>query len=299
MELQTLLLKEAHVLYFREFIQQLVQKFKPLQIFNFSKTCSVQDDHSCFKEGTVTFHLSYCLLLVTEYSTQICYEAQDFANSHYQQGVITIICHSKKSIFESISNNSRFFITVYISGKMIYSRDGLFQTESTPAFIPTKAALKAKKHYDHHLPLAEGFLMGASECLNGDRYSTCVFMLHQVVEQICITLIRVHIAYRAEFHNLHRLLRLCSCFSDKPYKLFLSTPEDERLFNILSKSYSSARYNDNFSVSQEDTQHLYKKVLAFVTLAKRMCEEKIELQEQEATRYNELIKIESELSFGS
>lgn len=83
------------------------------------------------------------------------------------------------------------------------------------------------------MPLADGFLMCASECLENEQYGICAFMLHQAVEQACICLVRVHIAYRSKFHNLYRLLRLCQCFSERPFQLFLSTPEDERLFDVL------------------------------------------------------------------
>ena len=113
-------------------------------------------------------------------------------------------------------------------------------------------------------------------------------MLHQVVEQACIALIRVYLAYRSEIHNLRRLLCLCSSFSHEPIKTFLSgSPEDERLFEILLKSYSGARYKETFIVLADDARVLYNKTLAFVTLAKQMCNEKIAQLEQQAIWYKE------------
>jgi HEPN domain-containing protein len=126
------------------------------------------------------------------------------------------------------------------------------------------------------MPLADGFLMCAAECLAKKQFSISTFMLHQAVEQACICLIRVHIAYRSDFHNLSRLLRLCTCFSEKPFQLFLSTPEDERLFDVMAKSYSASRYQDDFAVSRQDAESLYQRVASFLLLAKAMCDEKIE-----------------------
>lgn len=288
MEMHPLSPPDDYAIYFKTFVKSLAERFEPLQIFSFAKTTSLEQKQGCFLNQEVKHNCDYWLLLVTESPTRIDYDVQDFANRYFQHGFITIICHCKESILEAIKANNRFFSTVYTSGKIIYSHDGLLDHDSTTPFNPVNAGTKALKHYDHRMPLAEGFLMGAGECLNNQRYSICVFMLHQVVEQICITLIRVHIAYRSEFHNLHRLLRLCSCFSDEPYKLFLSTTEDERLFDVLSKSYSGARYKDDFSVLPGDAVCLYDRVLAFVALAKEMCQRKIAELGHEAISYKEL-----------
>ncbi|SDL19888.1 HEPN domain-containing protein [Pedobacter sp. ok626] len=288
MELQTLSPTEDHAIYFREFIHQLVQKFKPLQIFSFFKHAYSQDDEGCFKEKSDTFHCNYCLLLVTESNTRIDHEVQDFTNGNYKQGVITILCHAKEAIEEAIIANNRFFITVCSTAKLIYSHNGLTTFDFSNRFIPTEAAIKARKHFDHRMTLADGFLTGAHECIITEQHNVCAFMLHQAVEQTCIALIRVHLAYRAEMHNLRRLLHLCSCFSNAPIKMFLSgSPDDERLFEVLLKSYSGARYKDTFNISEDDSWLLYNKIMEFVALAKVMCEEKITQLTQQAMRYNE------------
>jgi len=189
---------------------------------------------------------------------------------------------------EAIQANSRFYISVLTYGKLLYSHDGLLNVDHISPFIPTKGAVKAQKHFDHRMLLADGFLMAAAECLEKKHYGICAFMLHQAVEQACIGLIRVYIAYRAEFHNLQRLLRLCNCFSDQPYKLLIGSPGDERLFDVLAKSYSAARYRDDFSVSRQDADSLYQRVVCFLALAKAMCTEKIKQLDQEAALYSVL-----------
>ena len=207
-------------------------------------------------------------------------------NAHFKLGKVTILCHAKETLEEAFKANSRFFITVCNEGKLVYSHDGLPNFYVPAHFIPTQSGVKALKHFNYRIPLAEGFLIGAGECLNKGQYNVCVFMLHQVVEQVCIGLIRVFMAYRSEIHNLHKLLRLCSTFSYAPIKLFLSgSPEDERLFEILLKSYSSARYKSTFVVLADDAWVLYNKTVAFVALAKQMCNEKIERLEQQAMLY--------------
>lgn len=270
-----------HAIHFRQFIHQLAQKFEPLQIFNFSQNSSTYNSKGCFNDHGY-FKCDYCLLIVTETATRVDYEMQDFANTNYQHGAITIICHGRQSIIEAVKQNSRFFISVLTYGKQLYNKDGLFDIDREYVFIPTKGAIKALKHYEHRIPIADGFLMCAFECLVKEQFGICAFMLHQAVEQACICLVRVHIAYRSEFHNLYRLLRLCQCFSKRPFQLFLSTPEDERIFDVMAKSYSGSRYKDNFTVSRQDAESLYQRVTSFLSLVKEMCDDKIELLAQKA-----------------
>ncbi|NTE02112.1 HEPN domain-containing protein [Agrobacterium tumefaciens] len=272
-----------HAVHFREFIQQLAQKFEPLQIFSFSQNSYTHHSQGCFNNNQSYFKCNHCLLVVTETATRIDYEMQDFANSYDQHGTITIICHGRQSVMDAVQQNSRFFISVLTYGKQLYSKNGLLNNDPISAFIPTKGAIKAIRHYEHRIPMADGFLMCASKCLEKEQFEICAFMLNQAVEQACICLLRVYIAYRSQFHNLYRLLRLCTCFSEQPFQLFLSTPEDERLFEIMAKSYSGSRYKDDFSVSRQDVAHLYQRVASFLLLAKAMCNEKIERLDKSAS----------------
>jgi hypothetical protein len=277
-----------HARYFKMFIECLVERFQPLQIFCFAKTKLLSETTGCFRDQQSSYHCNYCLLLVTEANTRIDHEVQAFSNQHYQQGVISILCHSQESISEAIKANSRFFITVYITGQLLYTHNGLSHLDFTGKFIPTQSAKKAQKHFDHRMPLAEGFLRGANACLAKHDFNVSTFMLHQVVEQCCILLIRVQVAYRSEVHNLYRMLGICCCFSDRPYKLFLpGSPEDQRLFDLLVKSYSRARYAGDFAITEDDARHLYQRAADFVTLTKMMCLETIQKLDEQAISYQE------------
>jgi hypothetical protein len=64
---------------------------------------------------------------------------------------------------------------------------------------------------------------------------------------------------------------LCRCFSDVPYKLFITGKEGDRVaFDKLVSSYSNARYNDGFLVSVENADCLYERVSALMTIARLM-----------------------------
>lgn len=275
-----------HDPHFKEFILQLADKFEPFHIFRFSQNIFSQNYQDGFNDDQGNFTCNYCLLVVTATEARIDYQVQDFANTHYQHGTITIICHGRQSVLDAINANSRFFKTVFTSGELLYSHDGIQVKPFVQPYNPIKADFKAAKHYQHRMPLAEGFLLCASQCLEKKHYGICAFMLHQVVEQTCICLIRVHVAYRSEFHNLRRLLGLCNCFSQEPSRLFLSTHERERLFTLMSKSYSGARYKDGFLIKPQEAADLYQLVCSFTELANKMCTQKIEQLTSQAFAYN-------------
>lgn len=121
-----------HAAHFREFIQRLAQKFEPLQILSFSQNSYTHNSQGYFNDNESHFKCNYCLLVVTETATRIDYEMQDFANSYYQHGTITIICHGRQSVMDAVQQNSRFFIGVLTYGKMLYSKDRLLDNVDKP-----------------------------------------------------------------------------------------------------------------------------------------------------------------------
>ena len=141
METHILSATEQQAIYFKTFVQRLVEKFQPLQVFCFAKTNLVSETTGCFKDQQHSFHCNYCLLLVTETNTRIDHEVQDYVNFHYQHGEVTILCHGRESILEAIKANNRFFMTVYTTGQLLYSYDGMSHFDFTGKFIPTQSAV--------------------------------------------------------------------------------------------------------------------------------------------------------------
>lgn len=142
---------------FLAFIKELVQKFKPEQIYSFGKNIDLKVNNGCFIENHNIENYYYFLLMVTESVTRIEHEVQDFANNKYPFGKITILAHGQETIAAAIKANNRFFITIYNDGQILYSRDGMVQPFQAISLIPTQGAVKAKKHYNHRFPLTTGF----------------------------------------------------------------------------------------------------------------------------------------------
>lgn len=267
--------------HFKYFLELLVDKFQPTRIISFAKQTELNELEGCFADKQIKHH-HFCLLICTESNTRIDYEVQDFASKHYHNGQATIVCHGESVIRESIESNNRFFITGLSRGKHLYTKEGFLNIETIPSFNPSKALESAERNYFHRISLALGFLDSAKGSIQRGHYNIGTFLMHQTVEQSCCVLIRVQIDYRSEFHNLHRLLGLCRCFSDEPYQLLVGDDsEDRRLFDILIKSYGQARYAPEFEIAEKDAMRLYQKVSLFVELVKTMCASKLEAMTNE------------------
>ncbi len=287
----TLLTSNEQLTHLEPFVKLLVEKFQPQQLICFTSITVREERNSCFINEERNSQHHCCLLLIAENAAQIHNSVQNFSNAHYKIGRIAVISHEQAVIDEAIMANSRFFISVYNRGCILYSQDGLTRSDHNIQYDPTLAAEKATGHLNHRIPLAEGFLTGAYKCFISKQYLVSVFMLHQVVEQCCMLLIRVNMGYWIEMHNLHRLLGICTSFSKQPYELFFSgSKEDIRLFEVLVKSYSKSRYSSEFQIEEKDALLLYERVSAFLTLTKEMSRNEITILEQQIKIYTQLGK---------
>jgi hypothetical protein len=68
--------------------------------------------------------------------------------------------------------------------------------------------------------------------------------------------------------------------------------EDSRLFEILRKSYSDARYVPGYSISEADASTLHTKVEGFFKLTESMCIDHIDLLKIQSSDYQQAKQLE-------
>jgi HEPN domain-containing protein len=259
-----------------EVITSLVSKYKTEYIFCFSCLNDAKTTTSCFAGDISVSDTHYFLLMITTDITRIEHEVQDYVNGLFETGTITIVVHGMETVTNAIAQGSRFFTAVCRDGMQLYSASGLRLNIDYPDLNPATTFTKAQKHYFHRFGMAWGFMESASHSYDNGFYSNCMFELHQSIEQACIAVIRVYMAYRSDMHNLSRLLNLCKCFSDGLIELFpRRTEEDKRLFQLLVKSYSDTRYKDDYKIVDLDADELCIRVREFLELIKKLCKQRI------------------------
>lgn len=257
-------------------IKLLTDQFHPDKIICFARVMTNMSSESCFAPELIDPYCHYFLLVTTKETCRREHEIQDFVNTHFKEGGATVLSHSIAGVREAIGKQSRFFSTVLHTGTVLYSADGILQVELPGQIDPAETVAKAEKHFDYRFTLSRGFLESAEERFKHGSFNLCAFMLHQAVEQSCVTMIRVFMGYRSDIHHLGRLLTLCLCFSEKPDAVFpRHNQEEEYLFQVLLRSYSEARYKEDFKVKEEDAKLLYARVRKFLNMAEKLCVEKI------------------------
>lgn len=269
---------------FKNLIQLIAEKYQPYQIILFAEKTKWEQAESCFQRTDFVQRFDCCLLIITQNTRRSLHDCQEFCNLHFEFGDIITLCHGKQAVQDAVFSYNSFFTTVLKTGKVLYSMDGAPISDiSIPDQLPRDVE-NTEIQFEKRYALANAFLSGAETCLSNEQYAICTFLLHQVVEQCCIAMITLFMQYRSDIHHLHRLLKLCRCFSDDPYDHYLASgAERKKLFDILTRSYSRARYSETFSVKKEDAINLYKLGLDFTALTKKLCKKKLEALTTEFT----------------
>lgn len=86
----------------------------------------------------------------------------------------------------------------------------------------------------------------------------------------------VHILYSPKNHDLDELLRSCKAYTIELCRAFpRNTPEEERLFDLLQRSYIESRYNPDFEITKTDIEALVPKVERLRDIVEKICREQI------------------------
>ena len=283
MERKSVYLPASRYKELEEIINALIQRYKAEYIICFGCLSDAKENTSCFTGEIKQNNTHYFLLMITTEITRIEHEVQDYVNTFIDKANISIVVHGLETVTHAIAEGSRFFTAVCRDGFQLYSSSGLNLNIDYPNLNPATTFSKAQKHFYHRYGMAAGFMESAYVSYDNGFYSNCMFELHQAVEQACIAVIRVFMAYRSDTHNLARLINLCRCFSDELKFLFpRRTEEDKRLFQILLKSYSDTRYKDGYQIVDDDADKLCTQVKEFLDLIKTLCNKRLKEYRQAA-----------------
>jgi HEPN domain-containing protein len=211
-------------------------------------------------------------LFITKGTERVEHEIQDYVNNHYKSFKVTAISHSFENARNAISQGNRFFVNSF-KGITFYHDKETFLDIDFPKLNPVNTLDKAERRFHDHIRMAIGFLHSGTDCILSEKFfENGVFSLHQAVEQACIALIKVHMGYRIDLHNIGRLLNLCKCFLEQPAELFPANDSDTaRLFQILRESYANARYKEDFEITESDAIKILERVATFVEIAENLC----------------------------
>lgn len=136
---------------------------------------------------------------------------------------------------------------------------------------------RAQKYFDDKFGRALSFLIDVGHAANRGDYKQASFYLHQSAENLLRTVSLVHILYSPKNHDLDELLRSCKAYTIELCRAFpRNTPEEERLFDLLQRSYIESRYNPDFEITKTDIEALVPKVERLRDIVERVCTAQID-----------------------
>ncbi len=191
------------------------------------------------------------------------------------ESLVSLIAHDFKFVNSEIRVGSYFFGDIRNEGILLF--DARRVTLALPKEANAKERLeRAERNFAYWFESADGFIVGSELCAARRLNNQAIFMLHQAAERLYVTANLVFTGYKRKVHDLRKLHEEAApLHADMRAVLPRSTPEDERLFDLLRRGYIDARYVKSYRITDEELAAIGERVRAFAALVERVCGEKI------------------------
>ena len=185
------------------------------------------------------------------------YNGMDFVNHELQEG-------------------NYFFGDIKKEGILLFD-SGRYTLADKRELSPLEIQAKAQRDFDNWFDSANGFYRQYTHAINDLDYKIAAFLLHQATERYYAAIVLVFTGYKPKTHDIEDLGHIAKANHIEFAKVFPQvTEEEQRRFELLKKAYIDARYNMDYTISQEDLNYLSQRVQILRNLTERICKEKIE-----------------------
>lgn len=189
---------------------------------------------------------------------------------------INIIVHDIDYVNRKLSDGHYFFSDIKKEGILLYDAENIAlvgpREKSQEEIKQT-----AQQNYDYWSKSSKEFLNSAVRNSEVGAPNLAAFELHQATERLynCVEL--VFTDYRPKLHNIKKLYGRVKRFSKDLAMVFPQNTEQEaHLFDLLKRGYVEARYDPNYTITQEELTELIARVRKLQDIAAVICKEWIE-----------------------
>ena len=157
---------------------------------------------------------------------------------------VTVLIHHVQSLKDLCQDQQFFFWQIMQNAEL------LFQDINKPPYLniseTPKRNLKSTSHYiawrKNNIATIWGWVYNDDDASSSDEVKMSA--LHQIVEQICLSLIRVFIGYTPNHFALEYLFNLCEYFTTITADFFpRQTKEDKSIFKLLKQQPNTLRFS--------------------------------------------------------
>jgi hypothetical protein len=169
----------------------------------------------------------------------------------------TVLIHHVQSLKDLCQDQQFFFWQIMQNAEL------LFQDINKPPYLniseTPKRNLNSTSHYiawrKNNIATIWGWIYNDDDASSSDEVKMSA--LHQIVEQICLSLIRVFIGYTPNHFALEYLFNLCEYFTTITADFFpRQTREDKSIFKLLRQQPNTLRFSKT-----NDVDYLYYQVV--------------------------------------
>jgi len=189
---------------------------------------------------------------------------------------VTLIVHDLREVNKALKRGQYFFTDIQKEGILLYDSKR-FELAKAQKLSPEERQQTAQEDFKYWFKSARSFLIDFGHAFTRRDYSKAAFELHQATERFYMTILLVFTHYKPKEHDIKILSKRVCNLEPRFLPIFpRTTPEEERLFELLRKAYIDARYNPKYKITKKELDYLAERVKQLQKLTKAICRERID-----------------------
>lgn len=218
----------------------------------------------------------YLFVIVKQYKENFTADIADIIRNRTDgKYTATILLQTNKSLFQKSRDQQYFFYQVMQKAQLIFQSDA-----KPPCWVFDEIPIRninSTKRYIQQRNGIKNIFSEAEAMDNGNATKVNIFMMHIIVEQMCLELIRVFLGYTPNHFSLSYLFDLCEYFTPLTSEIFpRQTDKDKLLLKLLSCNMSSLRHGAMDEVPRHDYEVLSNRYYEFVERADKLIANELE-----------------------
>ncbi len=185
------------------------------------------------------------------------------------------IYHGIDFINHQISEGSYFFHEIMEQGYMLYNSNR-HKLNPIKELNIIELKEKAERDFENWFKSGSDSLTVFELTFNKSLYKEAVFNLHQATERYYAAIQLVFTGYKPKTHDIGDLEVYVNNLDLRFAKVFQRENEkEEDYFQLLRRAYVDARYNVKYTITKEELEYIYNRLLLLKLLTQEICQAKI------------------------
>lgn len=183
--------------------------------------------------------------------------------------------HGEGNVIEGLRNGHIFYSLHCIPENLVYDDKAVSYPITTPTALQEMKS-RTLQQFAVTFKRALDFNKSAVYLYeNAPTHSIIVFMLHQAVELTYRGVLQCLNGYDKKTHEIRALKKHVRRCAPQMNSIFTDDTEEEKyLLDILENAYLKARYEEQYSVQENDLAQLFQKVVCLQQTATKIIEER-------------------------